>query len=398
MRFFLDNSLLIYVPNKHISFMRTSLYQLTNNEWTIKKSPKPVDEASADLVLCFAAKSILQNDGIFQTVQSKFPAAQIAMCSTAGEIAQETVQDHSFVAVALQFDKTQLAACSVNVKEFDHTYTAAIALAKQLPKDNLSYVLVLSEGSLVNGSELVKGLSTRFNKDILITGGLAGDGPHFQSTVVGLNAPPKEGNIIAIGFYGTHLKVTHGSQGGWDIFGLEKRVTNSASNILVELEEQNALDLYKRYLGKEAENLPGSALLFPLSVILPGSAKPVVRTILSINEEDKTMTFAGDIPVGSHVRFMKANFDKLTMAASDAADLTMVGEAPPCFSLLISCIGRKLVLGDRIEEEVKAVGSRYGAETVLAGFYSYGEISPFNEGGNCQLHNQTMTITSFYEN
>jgi hypothetical protein len=383
--------------NTHF-FMQTLLYQLANNNWVEQNSNKPVDEKSINLVLCFAAKSILRKEGIYQTVRAKFPSAQIAFCSTAGEILQDAVLDNSFVAVAMHFDKTDIKSASVSIHDYENTYKASIALAKALPKEGLCYVLILSDGSLVNGSELVKGLSTQISKHILITGGLAGDGPNFQSTLAGINEQPSAGKIIAIGFYGSHLKVTHGSQSGWDIFGLEKTVTNSSGNILVELEHQNALDLYKKYLGKEADRLPGSALLFPLSVIIPGSDNPVVRTILSINEDDKTMTFAGDIPVGSKVRFMKADFERLTMAAAKAAGFTTAKEEKPGFSLLISCIGRKLVLGDKIAEEVKAVSNKYNGKTILAGFYSYGEISPFNEGGNCQLHNQTMTITSFYEN
>jgi hypothetical protein len=110
------------------------------------------------------------------------------------------------------------------------------------------------------------------------------------------------------------------------------------------------------------------------------------------------MTFAGDVPVGSKVRLMKANFDNLTDAASRAASNTISGHnVKPDFSLLVSCVGRKLVLGPRIEEEVEAVCETIGKNIPVAGFYSYGEISPFNEGGSCQLHNQTMTITSFYE-
>jgi len=65
---------------------------------------------------------------------------------------------------------------------------------------------------------------------------------------------------------------------------------------------------------------------------------------------------------------------------------------------LISCVGRKLILGSRTDEEVKEVSKTFADKTILAGFYSYGEICPFNQGGSCQLHNQTMTITSFYEN
>lgn len=379
--------------------MNTSLYQLSDNNWVKHPMSNLNDESLANLVLCFASKSILQSSTVYDTLKSKFQNAEIAMCSTAGEISQDNVSDNSLIATAIQFDKTKIVATSVNIKDYNSSSAAAIGLAKKIPSENLAYVLILSDGSLVNGSELVKGLTSQIDSHVLVTGGLAGDDANFKSTLVGINKQPAEGEIVAIGFYGKNLKVTHGSQGGWDMFGLEKTVTKSSSNVLFELEEQNALDLYKKYLGEESKNLPGSALLFPLSVIIPGTTKPVVRTILSINEEDKSMTFAGDIPVGSKVRFMKANFDKLTMAASEAANQTTLNHTEkPAFSLLISCVGRKLILGSRTNEEVLAVNKSFDNKTILSGFYSYGEISPFNEGGSCQLHNQTMTITSFYEN
>lgn len=378
--------------------MNTSLYQFKDNTWFKNPKSQSIDENKENLILCFGSKEILEDDTIYINIKSKFPTAQIALCSTSGEIYQENVLNNSLIVVALQFEKSTIEATRVNIKDYNNSYSAAIGLFKKLPKENLAYVMVFSDGSLVSGSELVKGLSTQIDKNILVTGGLAGDGSNFQSTLLGLNEQPKEGEIIAIGFYGKNLTVTHGSQGGWDIFGLEKRITNSSGNVLFELEGQNALDLYKKYLGPESKNLPGSALLFPLSVIIPGATKPIVRTILSINEEDKSMTFAGDVPVGSEVRFMKANFKRITQAASEAANQTTVGHKNyPDFSLLISCVGRKLILGSQTDEEVKAVSETFNNETLLAGFYSYGEISPFNEGGNCQLHNQTMTITSFYE-
>ena len=378
--------------------MNTSLYKFSENVWTKHKKSQSLEDDKATLVLCFGSKSMLEINDIYATVQSKFPSALISMCSTAGEIYQEDVYSDSLVAVAMSFDTTKIEAKTINIKDFDTSYNAGIGLVKKISKENLAYLMVFSDGSLVNGSELVKGLSTEVNENVLITGGLAGDGANFQSTLLGLNEQPKGGEIIAIGFYGDNLNVEHGSQGGWDIFGLEKRITKSTDNVLFELEGQNALELYKKYLGPEAKNLPGAALLYPLSVVIPGATKPIVRTILSINEEEKSMTFAGDVPIGSQVRFMKSNFTKLTKAASEAASQTSLKRKDqPDLAILISCVGRKLVLGEKVAEEVKAVSNTFNNETILAGFYSYGEISPFNEGGDCQLHNQTMTITSFYE-
>lgn len=378
--------------------MKAAIYQLNDQHWEKHPQSSLIQDASANLVMCFGDKAILQQPAAYNRVKEKFPDACITLCSTSGEIYQDAVQDNTLVAAALSFENTRVHCCSLNIKDQPDTFRAAISLAKQLPKEDLAYVMVFSDGNLVNGSELVKGLSSQISSQVPVTGGLAGDAANFQSTLVGLNNHAREGEIVLVGLYGQHISVRHGSKGGWDVFGLEKTITNSSANILVELENQNALDIYKKYLGPETANLPGSALLFPLSVMIPGSDKPVVRTILSVNEEDKTMTFAGDVPVGSRVRFMKANFERITHAAEQAAGFTDTADAPPVFSLLISCVGRKLVLGARTDEEVKAVSRKLGKQSLQAGFYSYGEISPFNEGGNCQLHNQTMTITSFYEN
>ncbi|WP_222536929.1 FIST signal transduction protein [Pedobacter polysacchareus] len=378
--------------------MNATLFQFSTNKWQSFPSDSGIDTDLVQLVLCFAGKNSITEIDLCKSLRSDFPNAEFVICSTAGEIFGQNVQDDSVICAALTFEHTALRSSSVSIQDFPDSYSAAAKLIDQLHKEDLCYVMVFSDGSLVNGSELVKGLNYATGNKILITGGLAGDGPDFKATLLGLNEGPSEGKIIAIGFYGKNLLVTHGSQGGWDMFGLEKEITKSEANVLYEIDEENALDLYKKYLGSEVENLPAASLLFPLSVTIPGIEKPVVRTILSIDEAVKSMTFAGDVPIGSKVRFMKGNFDKLTAAAAIAAQKTLSKDnGMPNFSLLISCVGRKLILGVRAEEEVEAVSEIFGNKTPMVGFYAYGEISPFDEGGNCQLHNQTMTITSFYE-
>lgn len=380
--------------------MKSSLYLMYNNELTKHEHSDTLEDDKVQLVTCFGAKKLLQRDNIFAFLKRKFPNANIAICSTAGEIYNNEVYDNSLSVAAIQFDHTPLQSHIVEISDFDNSYVAGKTLIEKFDKQDLNYILVFSDGSKVNGSELVQGMNMGANHEILITGGLAGDGSDFNSTLVGLNSQPKEGMIIAIGFYGDKIKINHGSQGGWEKFGPERIVTKSTSNELFELDDKNALEIYKRYLGPDAEQLPGSALLFPLSLQLPDSEESIVRTILSINEEKGSMVFAGDIPEGSLVRFMKANFDKLTYAASKAASLSqenLAQSCPPKLALLVSCVGRKLVLQSRIDEEVEAVNEVFNHQTMLTGFYSYGEISPFMKGTGCQLHNQTMTITTFDE-
>jgi hypothetical protein len=316
-----------------------------------------------------------------------------------GEICGRWVWDDSLALTAVQFEDTRLELAVTELTGGD-SYGAGKMLATALDTPGLRHVLVLSDGLQVNGSELVKGLRDHLPAGVAATGGLAGDGSRFQNTLVWAGGEPAPGRIAALGFYGERIRVGYGSLGGWDSFGPERLITRSSGNVLHELDGQSALTLYKTYLGEHAAGLPSTALLFPLALRLDGGEYSVVRTVLAVNEADNSMTFAGDLPEGAHARLMKANFDRLIDGASGAArtGYATLGSSSPELAVLISCVGRKLVLRQRIEEEVEGVREVLGARAALTGFYSYGEICPHDAITHCELHNQTMTITTFSEN
>lgn len=351
------------------------------------------------VVLSFADKKKIQENQIYKNLRSLFPNAHILIGSTAGEINDRTMSEGDQSTTVLQLEKTNVKSKSVNIKDFNNSFEAGEYLMRYLDAPDLTYVMVLSDGGLVNGSELVRGINEAIQFRVPVTGGLAGDGNKFEATIVGLNGEPESGVIAAIGFYGKNLRVGHGSVGGWETFGPEMMVTKSNSNELFEIEGKSALELYKSYLGDYANELPGSALLFPLSVKLPGKDSTLVRTILSINQEKSSMVFAGDIPEGSLVRFMKSNLDNLVDAATKAAEQCTgsVGSERHQLAILVSCVGRKLVMSRRVEEEVEAVSDVLGKNAIITGFYSYGEICPLTSNSPAELHNQTMTITTLAE-
>ncbi len=381
--------------------MRVAQQLYRNGKFTDKTGDELTDKG-IQLILGFGAKQLLEHIDFYGMLKNDYPFANIILCSTAGEIYDTEVFDDTLSLVIMEFEKTTLQTVSINIKDQAGSFEAGEKIFHALHTPELCYVLVLSDGAMVNGSELVRGIQEVNKGNIPVTGGLAGDADRFISTLIGCNQKPENGNIAAIGFYGNHFTAAHGSLGGWEIFGPEKKVTRSVSNHLFEIDDKSALGIYKQYLGRYAEELPGSALLFPLSVCLPGTNSSVVRTILSIDDETQSMVFAGDIPEGSSVRFMKANFDKLIDAATHAAANTLRHfsddiQQNPRLALLISCVGRKLILGNRIDEETEAVKNIFGDGTMLCGFYSYGEIAPINTDGRCELQNQTITITTFNE-
>jgi hypothetical protein len=368
------------------------------NGWT-PRTPGQLGEAT-DLVLLFGSTAVFKKRSSITALQQAYPKALILGCSTAGEICGTQVTDEALVATAIDFEATQIKGACVKITDVENSYQAGKRLAESLDKNGLVHVFVLSDGLTVNGSELVSGLTGHLPHDVIVTGGLSGDGARFQETLVMCGGAPEAGTVAALGLYGDRLKIGYGSLGGWDSFGPERLVTKSLANVLYELDGKPALDLYKQYLGDHAKGLPATGLLFPLSLRANDGGPGVVRTILSVNEEGHSMTFAGDIPTGGYVRLMKANFERLIDGAAGAAKACQkgVGSSSPDLAVLISCVGRKLVLKQRIEEEVEGVRDVLGEHAVLTGFYSYGEISPFIRSAKCELHNQTMTITTFSEN
>ena len=376
--------------------MKVVQAQYTQNDW---KYFQPKQKLNNPLVLVFAERRLLQQNKIIASIKKEFPYQHIIFGSTAGEIVGNQVYDNSVSVTAIEFEKSFFKISRANIlAHHQDSFELGKALFEQLPKENLQHIFIISEGSFVNGSALINGLEENNTQNIKISGGLCGDNERFEKTLVAYNETPKEGEVAIIGLYGDSLEVTASSCGGWMPFGSERTITKSKDNILYEIDGLPALDLYKKYLGEKALDLPHSALLFPLNIKAEGKYLPVVRTILNIDEDEKSMIFAGDIPEQSKVQLMMASVDAIVVGAGEAAKKAMQNQKnKPQIALLVSCIGRKLVMAQRTEEEVEEVLDIIGAQTLTTGFYSYGEIAPFQSQDSCELHNQTMTLTLISE-
>lgn len=354
------------------------------------------------LLVLFGASSLIDAPDRINQILDACPQSHVVGCSTAGEIHGSEISDDSLVIAAMRFEKTRVQTAQVAVHSTKDSYRAGALIATHLKVPSLRGILVLSDGLCVNGSELVKGLNETLGGAVIITGGLAGDGTSFKRTWVIKDRTPRSGYITAVGLYGDQVRIGHGSKGGWDQFGPVRLVTKSDGNVLYELDGRPALQLYKDYLGDRAAGLPATGLLFPLALRASWSEeKSLVRTILAVDEAAQSMIFAGDIPQGAFAQLMRANFDRLIQGASDAAALTVNGfpcttPGTPTLSIAISCVGRRLVLGERTEEETEAKLDILPPDSRQIGFYSYGEISPYADG-ICDLHNQTMTLTTVTE-
>lgn len=343
------------------------------------------------VVIAFLDPELARDGTAWRALHESWPDAVVVGCSTGGEIAGGHAHVGHGFAAAMSFATVEPKAAYGDVTGPHESREIARKLAAELAGPTLCGVYVLSDGARVNGSELVAGFRDILGSDVPLNGGLAGDGDRFGETLVGIGGEMQPGRIVAVGFHGSGLTMRSASYGGWAVFGPRRKITKAQANVLHELDGKSALELYKRYLGEEAASLPGSALLFPLQITPPGGGHSVVRTILGIDDATGAMTFAGDMPEGWTAQLMMGNPADLIDGARAAG--SQVGQSNG-FALLVSCIGRRLVLGQQASEEVRAVVEALGGID-HAGFYSYGEISPNGSEGNCSLHNQTMTVTVF---
>jgi len=361
------------------------------------------ERADADLVFFFGKREALACGARYHELRAMFPAAHILGCSTGGQIRNDDVTDDEIAAAAIDFDHTRLRVAREPAPGPEYSRACGETIGRALAAPDLAGIFVLSDGLNVNGSELVAGITGVVGDKVSVTGGLAGDGADFRETLVCGDCPPRKQVVAAVGFYGTAIRIGHGSAGGWDEFGPRRQITKSHGNVLFEFDDQPALDLYELYLGEEeAKGLPGSGLLFPLRIFDPERPDhDIVRTILAVDHNARSMTFAGDVPEGWTAQLMRGNFDRLAAGAASAARQAVDHAGGNCggdqLAILVSCIGRRLLMGQHTADELEAASAEFGPQIPQLGFYSYGEISPHRVSGVCELHNQTMTVTTIAE-
>lgn len=337
----------------------------------------------------------------FTEVRTQWPAAEHVYCSGGGQINDGSVSDEDTIVTVIEFAEATVHTVLRTGVEISCSAAVGTDIGRALADvPALSHVLVFAEGISLNAAKFIHALNDELPSNVKISGGLASNGLELSRTVVGLNDPPSSGCVVAVGLAGPSIVTATGSVGGCELFGPERIVSRADAATVYELDGENALEVYKRYLGSFAAELPGIALLFPLAVWEQVDGPLSVRSILAIDESVGALRFGGDIPEGSIVRLMRGTTDRLIDGAASAARLANdLDGVEASLTLCVSCIGRRAVMRSRVEEELDEVVSASQGSPVV-GFYSNGELAPPTDGrehARAVLHNHTMTVTSIGE-
>lgn len=357
---------------------------------------------SPDLVFVFGPAATLRETATLARLAALYPEAIPLGCSTGSAVMETVIDDAGASALAMGFASTRATLHTHPLTDPLQSREAGRALAAGLAGPDLAGLFLLSVGLDVNGSSLVEGMRDVLGNALPISGGLAGDGARFEDTLLAIGGEAMDGMIAAVALRGEAIRITHGCFGGWDEFGPRRTITAAEGAVLRELDGKPALDLYETYLGEEAANLPASGLFYPLRVWDPADPEhSFVRTVLAVDRAARTLTFAGDVPQGWRAQLMRGTIDNLVdgaqAAARQASEAMAAQGVVPEVCLFVSCVGRRLLMGQRTEEEIEAVAAAIGPQVPLGGFYSYGEIAPQNSRSPTGFHNQTVTLTLWAE-
>lgn len=352
------------------------------------------------LVLAFWGEQADIDDECWTQLRTQYPTAVVMGCSTAGTIAGTAIDDDQLVVTVVRFEQVRLAGASFELSGPAQSVAAGRQVVEQLVAggDDLRAIFVLSDGQVVNGSALAAGLTEGRPPGVTVTGGLAGHGTSLDLTEILVDGRPATRRVTAVGLYGAALDTRSGTCTGWSNFGPERRVTRSDGNLVYEFDGRPSLELYRNYLGERATELTNAAPSFPLAVRLPEAPdRELVRTVIAIDEHAQALRFAGDVPQGARARLMHTSVDGLlddVHTSARAMGVSAGAHAP--FALAVSCGGRRRFLGAMTPDELDEVADGLPADTVMSGFYSGGEISS-SDDGPCELHNQTLVLTSWRE-
>ena len=374
--------------------MKTKQYKWLNKNWIDVNESVDVNP---QICLLFGTRETIENEPeYYDQLKLKYPTADIVVSSTAGNIVGEELMDDTIIATCIELENSRVVPRLFHFED-KNDMKLGEHIAQDCLADDLSYLLILSTSG-INAGNMLKGINSVLKGKHAVSGGVAGDNFAFKKTLVGLNNSVGEARVVAVSFYGDSIKTVHGSKGGWDVFGPKRTVTKCEGNVLAELDGQPILDLYKEYLGEKAKDLPASALHFPLAIIDPETNEYIVRGVQDTDEKTNSLILFGDVHEGDSIQLMKANFDRVIDGAIDSAHQAFNNDmGDPDLSILISCVGRRVVLDQLTEEELSEARKVLGQDTTMCGFYSYSELSPIVGDNSCHLHNQTMTITNIYE-
>ena len=269
----------------------------------------------------------------------------------------------------------------------------------------MKLAFVFSDALAGHGTEMVRGILEVMGGTFPIAGGAAGDDMAFKETNQYFDGEVLRDAVVGFGIAGD-IKVAVGADHGWQPLGEAHVVTSAEGTKLIALDGKPAFTIYQDYFGERAgdfkQALSLQAVTYPLGMKAKGSDTVMIRVPLAVNE-DGSITCGAEVVEGSEIYLMIGTL----VSAMDAARLTaerLVGrvvDAKPRVVFVSDCVARKILFGERANEEITLLKSIGGPKAVIFGLYTYGQIATLDPAptdiNTCDpgFYEQSISITVF---
>ncbi len=356
-----------------------------------------------DLVIVFSTIDFTQPNTI-QTISDTLIGVPIIGCSGAAIITNKGILPNGLCIMLLNFPKT--AYFNTAIVDSISSKTALNSgkelgekLLQGFPKMKRDLGLIFSDGLIKDTSNLFYGLQEKLGTSFPLIGASASDKLQFLKTHLYFNDKLYIDAVCGI-IFGGKLNFGWGIKHGWKPLGKPRQVTKSYANIIYEIDNSPAANVYEEYLAcnlREIKNeLNRISTFYPIGIELQGEEEHLLRNLHSVDSEG-ALIFQGNVPEGSRIRLMIGTKESCLTAARQALNEAKNGlfGKKIGFAFIFDSVSRYILLGRSANKELEIIKEEIGSNTPIMGVYTYGEQAPLkaiNYHGKTYLHNQTFSI------
>ena len=311
--------------------------------------------------------------------------------TTAGEIALKSGEEGIAYEEAISGMLFDIQRDAFDIKSFEIRENGSFSAGVEAGKwgksvfNNPAFI-VLAGGLGTDGEAIVNGMVEGTGSDTMpLYGGLAGDDGGFKETFTYSTEKVSGSGLMVMVVDGDKIEMQGLASSGWVASGAIKKVTKSAGNIVYSIDNTPALDFYLERLDISEDEMPAAGFEYPL-LILNDDGSSVIRAVIDVNKEDRSLVFAGTVGEKKVIQFSTSNGDEASENTIAHINEFEWLDKEPDAMLLFSCVARHIALGPTVEDEIEVIGERW--DVPLAGYFTYGEIG-MNSAGKCDFHNET---------
>ncbi|HNS98563.1 MAG TPA: protein kinase [Polyangiaceae bacterium] len=330
---------------------------------------------------------------LLDRIHDQWPGLAVIGCTTDGELSSLGQFKEDSIAVALFVsDKLSFGVGLGTGVALDPEAAAQQAVRQARDQLGVEPVLCITTPAslIVSGVRVLDAVKKQLGQQFPVFGGTAGDQLRLEYTYqFAGTSVVKDGLPVLL--IGGPLRFGAGLSSGWRPIGTSGVVTKANANVLITIGEQRAADFFVERIGKFSTPAELRAMVVSHPFAVARNDGYYLRSTFTVDLDQGVVHCLGDVPEGATVQIANGSRDDVL-----AGSLTSIEQAIQAFDgekiggiLVFSCAARRMLLGDRVKEEVERIQTIAPPGLPIIGFYTYGELGPLHPGGEPEFHNMT---------